>query len=232
MNIIKIGIFLVIFWMFGPSFGATLESRTPGCSSSHAVVLVGGFKNDWSYFAPWEEAASQTGCVYGFVADYQQMTMTEAAELLSTELNEQVLSQHQSVTILAHSMGGLVTKKALYSVDFKGHDVKFHAYGTPWGGYGFANVVRYLPGAQAIASLIGFPMSAEMGNGSPFMASLRTPLPENVQMSIYASVDDTVAAPTGTASIHQFDAIAAQANFTQYAGIGHDDFVLSLRNPL
>ncbi len=203
-----------------------------------AVVLVGGFGDDWRYFEPWlEELRESSGCVFGFSHDHRRKTMTEGAAELATELEQLHYLGFQELTVLAHSMGGLVAKTALHRLGEQplaaSLKVELRAYGTPWGGFFWANFARWVPGSQAITTLLGFPMSAEIGSTSDFMKALQQPLPANMTLIVHNSNTDEVAQPQTQAAKEQFLSVLSQANAVHtYDDIGHSDFVLKLHASL
>lgn len=202
--------------------------------SSQAIVLVGGFGSDFTYFEPWMPALKDSAAsIFGFVDNHRSSTMDESSEALLTELNLLSLKGFTHVTILAHSMGGLVASKALHKLGTNDASrlvsIELRTYGTPWGGFFMANFARWVPGSQAVAKLLGFPMGAEIGSKSDFMESLHEPLPDNVKLVIYESKDDAVAYPKVASAVSQYESILTQASEVhRLSQVGHDDFVSQL----
>lgn len=215
-----------------------LVSLKADCISSEAVVLVGGFGDDWRYFLPWlEELSRQSACVYGFSHDHQSSTMSDSAHALAERLQVLQVVGFKKLTVLAHSMGGLVAKRSLHDLAELSSDnlptVELKAFGTPWGGYFWANFARWVPGSQAVAFALGFPMSAEIGSSSEFMMSLQRPLPGSMTLVVYNSASDEVARPESASAKSQFNHVMLQAKYVHVlADIGHSEFVQKLRVPL
>lgn len=235
MKKISLTVILALFGLLllNPAFA---QARPEGeCSQKKAVVLVGGMYNDWRYFEPWlQDIRSPSVCVFGFAYSHSKMTMTQGAELLETDLRTLREAGVEEVVILAHSMGGLVVSKALhnYAADplFPLTRFKFHAYGTPWGGFFWSNFVRWTPGMNALLTKLGVPMGNEIGSWSPFIESLKEPLPGNVQVVLHNSASDEIAQPQTVAAKAHFEAAIEHASEVHtYADIGHSDFVERLR---
>ncbi len=198
--------------------------------STDAVVLVGGFGSDFAYFGPWMEALRRNPSqIYGFVHDHRTTRMEDGAKDLAQELMRLNDAGVRTVTILAHSMGGLVAKKALHELgegSSRFTSLELRAYGTPWGGFFAANFARWVPGSQYVADKLGFAMSSEIGSRSDFMLSLRGELPSNVKLVVYESLSDTVALPSASSSVEQYASILAQAKaVVRLTNVSHDEFV-------
>jgi len=207
------------------------DAVAPDCGGPRAILLVGGFGDDWHYFEPWLDELKQSGvCVFGSKPDFRKVTLPEGAQLLRDNLWLLQDQGFKEVTILAHSMGGLAARKAVSMLNEReGSEdlsVLLHAYGTPWGGFFWANFVRWTPGGEAISSLLGYPMSADIGSEADFMKSLREPLPANVKLVVHHSKTDTVSEPETAQGQENFAAILTQASeFREYRDLGHVDYV-------
>lgn len=225
---IILSIFLSFFTLFASA--STLETLR-GTDSREAVVMVGGFGSDFAYFSPWmTELRRSPNSIYGFVHNHQTTRMEVGAKDLAQELLRLNQEGVQCVTILAHSMGGLVAKKALHLLGEEGSSrfssIELRTYGTPWGGFFAANFARWIPGSQFVADMLGFAMSSEIGSRSDFMLSLREPLPVNVRLVVYDSSDDEVARPKSTSAVEQYDSVLVHAQVVhRLANVGHEDFV-------
>lgn len=213
----------------------TLKGECPG---REAVVLVGGFNDDWRHFEPWlEELTKQPPCLFGFSHDHRSTTMSESALALAERLQVLQAAGFDKLTVLAHSMGGLVAKRSLHDLAELSSDnlptVELKAFGTPWGGYFWANFARWVPGSQALSSALGFPMSAEIGSDSEFLKSLQRPLPASMTLEVYDSLSDEVARPQSSRSKEQFSKVLQQAkSVVVLTDVGHSEFVHKLRVPL
>ena len=217
----------------GPALvtNSQLQLLSGDVSSTHAVILVAGIHDDHSYFADWVgPLSSSDNRVMGWTADHRAQTMQESALALAQSLAELKENGVTDITILAHSMGGLVAKGAVDELSRNGdaagfNTVDLHAMGTPWGGFAMADIVRYLPGSDAISHAIGYPMGPEMGPTSPYLSSLAQPMPTNGELHIYRGTADDVATPEATRTKERYDSIEGLAtSVTELQDYGHSDY--------
>ena len=114
------------------------------------VVLVHGYKSE-DELGPLEEAYIKKGYeVVRFKYDWEA-SLEKSADLLVDEITTIQQKYHlKEVKVVAHSMGGLVSRRAmiedrnktLANKDFK---VNFTSIASPFGGFSSANVARLLP---------------------------------------------------------------------------------------
>lgn len=197
--------------------------------ATKAVVVVGGIHDTYGHFSAWTPALDAPDTlVVGFDHDHQSSTMTEASEELAHAIS--ALREHgvEEVTVVAHSMGGLVSKAALDIMVESGAAEKFeqidlHALGTPWGGYALAS----LPGSSFFGTMFGYPMGGEMSPGSDFMKGLSAvDWPENMSFNVYQGSSDNVSLPSVLATHERYDATTSKADvLITIEGFGHTDYV-------
>lgn len=221
-----------------PAFANTANAQDhelpSACHEKKATVLVGGVQDDWTYFKPWVSGLQeQGGCVFGFVYDHTASTMPEGAALLSRDMKTLREQGFSDIVLLAHSMGGLVAKRALHLAPLDGGpnpvSVRFHAYGTPWGGFFWANFARFTPWADLVLRKVGLPMALDIGSASAFMVSLQSPLPPNVTTTLHNSLADTVATPQTGGGKKLFKSATEQAQkVLTYSDLGHAEYVARL----
>lgn len=222
-----------------PVFASTVSvpdnEHSSACQEKRAAVLVGGVGEDWRYFSSWVPGLQKQGlCVFGFAYDHTTSTMPEGADLLSRDLETLREQGFSEILLLAHSMGGLVAKRALQTAPMDGGadpvSVHFHAYGTPWGGFFWANFARFTPGADFVLRRTGLPMAVDIGSTSAFMVSLQSPLPPNVSTTLHNSLADTVATPQTWDGKQLFASATEQAQQVRtYSDLGHAEYVVKLR---
>lgn len=212
-------------------FSEKLERLSGDSSATHAVILVGGIHSNHDYFKDWVPALSdKNNVVLGFDHDHQAMPMKEAAASLANSIKELKDQGITDITIIAHSMGGLVSKGAVdelsrsgAAADFKSVDL--HAMGTPWGGFAVGDLARYTPGSEFISKSIGFPMGPEIGPGSDYMKSLTQPMPANGEFHIYKGDVDNVATPAMDSTKDRYASIERNAvSATELEGFRHNDY--------
>jgi pimeloyl-ACP methyl ester carboxylesterase len=202
-----------------------------GDGSTRAVIVFGGIYESYHYWDSWlpSLAAPQTN-VYGFDHNHTSTDMRMAAHLLASELGRLNDAGIVNVTIIAHSMGGLVAKAALDELVASGNAAKFarvelYAFGTPWGGFLFAEPAHILPGSVFISHLIGLPMGPDIGPQSGFMQSLSKPLPANMRLNLYVGSEDRMASPGMYLTRKRYDAVEAIAgSVTFLEGLRHKDY--------
>ncbi len=197
------------------------------------VVLVGGVGNSHTYFESWVPSlASQGRQVLGFEHDHRAMRISEGAEELAREL--QALEGTVELVIHAHSMGGLLAKRALQLLQERGELSRFtalelHTYGTPWGGFFAANFARWIPMPHALALKLGIPMAQEIGSLSPFMQAVAAPLPGDVIHVAHEGDRDLVGVPTSEIGLRQHRLALSHATLVvTHVDVDHDGFAQSL----
>jgi hypothetical protein len=164
-----------------------------------AVILIGGINDNYNYFAPWSADLIKVGTVvFGFNHNHHSETMTVAAEHLELQLEKLAGNGFDEVELVAHSMGGLMARQALNILVSKGKAGEFkhlelHAFGTPWGGFALADLVRVMPFNVTISKQLGLPMALEIGSTSPFMTNLAQPWPANMRLFVYQGTHDKIA---------------------------------------
>lgn len=135
----------------GAAFAADGNPPVDGIPINHAVILVGGIHETSHYFDSWVAAlASPDTVVMGWDHDHWAMSMRASAGLLAGRVSDLSAQGITDVTIVAHSMGGLVAKGAIDELSRTGEAKNFvrieiQAFGTPWGGYTLADLVPVLP---------------------------------------------------------------------------------------
>lgn len=212
-------------------FTERLETISGESSATHAIILVGGIHDNFKYFDAWVPAMSSAdNLVLGFDHDHQAMTMQEAALTLAEAVRALKDQGITDVTIVAHSMGGLVSKGAIDELSRTGDAEKFdsidlHALGAPWGGFAMADLARYLPGSEAISQAIGYPMGPEMGPGSEYLKNLSQPMPSNGELHLYRGDIDTVSTPEADNTKARYASTESNAtSVTILAGFEHNDY--------
>lgn len=212
-------------------FSEKLEPLSGEASATHAVILVGGIHSNHDYFEKWVPALSGADTVVlGFDHNHRAMTMKEAAASLADSIGELKGRGITDITIVAHSMGGLVAKGAVDEMSRTGaadsfNTLDLHALGTPWGGFAIADLARYTPGSESISNAIGFPMGPEIGPGSDYMQSLAKPMPQNGEFHVYKGDVDTVSTPEMDSTKARYDSIERNAtSATELVGFKHNDY--------
>lgn len=196
-----------------------------------AVILFGGIYETYHYWDGWVESLGGPDTrVYGFDHNHTSVDMPTAAHVLAQEIERLQDGGIVEVTIVAHSMAGLVSKAALDEVlqDSRATGftrVDLYAFGTPWGGFLFAEPAHFMPGSKFISRAIGLPMGPDIGPGSAFMESLGTPWPSNMHLHLYIGSKDTVAAPGMFLTRKRYQAVAGIAeSVTVVPGLKHKDY--------
>lgn len=206
---------------------ATLHQVNSG-SSENVLVLVGGIDNSWRYWASLLEDR-HGWAVFGWVHDYRRATsLADSAAQLRDDLVPVLRRRPARLRIVAHSLGGLVARRALYellqSSDYDGIAVDLIAAGTPWGGHWSGLLAASMPGGALVSRWLGVPMGPEMAPTSRFLLELTQPLPASVRFVIVESGADDIALGASVATRARYEAIAGQGLRLELPGVGHDAF--------
>lgn len=208
-----------------------LELISGDASATHAIIFVGGIHSDnYHFFDKWAPSLDTPGTtVMGWVHDHQSATMTDSAKSLADAVGNLKDFGITHVTIIAHSMGGLVAKGAIDELSRNGEaagfdQVDLHAFGTPWGGFAMAELTK-LPGAGLVSEAIGYPMGPEMRPSSDYIESLARPMPGSGQLHLYVGTADKTALPGSNLTEEPYKAIEAiAASVVEIYGYGHDSY--------
>ncbi len=197
--------------------------------SGHTAVLVGGLGNTHVYFESWVLPLSSQGKrVLGFEHDHRTVGISEGARALALELSNLHTTRH--LVIHAHSMGGLLAKRALQLLQdtqelSRFESVTLHTYGTPWGGFFAANFARWIPLPEALERSLGIAMAREIGSLSPFIQAVAAPLPGDVVHVVHEGSKDTVGMPSSDIGRAQYHlALSVATRVVRYDGVDHDGF--------
>jgi pimeloyl-ACP methyl ester carboxylesterase len=178
-----------------------------------AVILVGGIYESSHYFDNWvPELSAPDTITLGWDHDHRSMSMMQSSRLLAKRIEELNDKGIVDVTILAHSMGGLVAKGAIDELSRMGkagsfHHIRIDTFGTPWGGYTLAELASILPLSRYLSKAIGYPMGPDIGPNSDYMKDLAQPLPANAELNIYIGTADHTALPDGKAARIRYNSI-------------------------
>jgi pimeloyl-ACP methyl ester carboxylesterase len=116
-------IFLFLWWMYSFDASATLtqqKTATGECTKKVSLVLIHGFNGSegtWTELIDLVTGDASLACVDAYTFSYptgyvpEQPNIDELATSLRGELSK--LAQTQELMLVAHSMGGIVTKKAI-----------------------------------------------------------------------------------------------------------------------
>jgi len=195
-----------------------LELLSSGDSPHKAVIFVGGIHCNYTYFNEWVPYVSAPdSAVFGFNHDHQSETMTVAGHSLAQDILDLRAKGFDDITVIAHSMGGLVSKAALNELVRDGHanefkQIQLSTFGTPYGGFILADLALVLPGAEMVSKAIHLPMGPEMGPHSSFLKSLAMDWPANMEFNVYRGLQDTVSTPETAATENRYAAITRHAN--------------------
>lgn len=197
----------------------------------HAVLLVGGINDTYRYFDNWVATLAGTdGIVLGWNHEHRSMKMAASAAMLAQDLDRLRLIGMPEVTIVAHSIGGLIAKGAIDELSRNGKAHAFtrldlHAFGSPWGGFAILKFTLKIPGSAVVSRLLGYPMAYELKPGSSYLASLSRPMPENGAMHLYVGNADNIALPGRSVTRRHYASVEAHAaTITLIEGATHDDY--------
>lgn len=208
-----------------------LKTLSTGDNPHKAVILVGGIHDNYTYFDSWKDTlAAKDTTVMGFDHDHRSETMTKGAHNLAMAIQELKDKGYDEVTVIAHSMGGLVSKGALNELVSNGESqnfkhIDFHAFGTPWGGFIAGDLAKITPFSETISEKIGYPMGPEIGPHSDYMKGLEQKWPENMDFNVYKGTADNTATPGSGWTNERYEAIAGKADtMVVLEGFNHTDY--------
>jgi hypothetical protein len=212
-------------------YSEKMDIISKGIGVKHAVILIGGINGSYHYFDKWAPTwASTNTVVMGWDHDHRAMDMRAASLLLMKEIMSLKKYGIEELTIVAHSMGGLVSKGAIdelsrtkKSVNFSSIDLK--AFGTPWGGYAAATMAGLMPGSETICRIFGYPMALNIGPNSEYMKNLAQPMPPNGKLNIYVGTTDGIALPETSSTKSRYASIEAFAfSINEMKNVDHNSY--------
>jgi hypothetical protein len=199
--------------------------------AKHAVVLIGGIHDSYRYFNSWIPLLTQPDTmVLGWDHDTQSMNMAASANLLAQDLLQLNDRGITSITLIAHSIGGLIAKGAVDTLSRTKHAALFQhidldTFGTPWGGFAILDIAMIVPGSAIISRMFGYPMAAELMPGSDYLTSLAQAMPSNGTMHVYVGNKDNIALPLVFASRQRYERNEGNAaTVTIIDNLTHDSY--------
>lgn len=219
----------------GETSSARLQRLAGPDAAFHAYVLVGGIHDTYDYFGLWADTLSAGGrAVFGWNHDHRSSPMAAAAGMLAEDLRILHRSGTGSITLIAHSIGGLVSKGAIDRLEAANDASRFqrldlHAFGTPWGGFDALRWALSVPGSQMVSTLFGYPMSHELVPGSAYLASLRRAMPGHGKLHLYVGENDRIALPARSGARRRHARIEPYAaSVTTIEKLRHNDYSRAL----
>jgi pimeloyl-ACP methyl ester carboxylesterase len=209
----------------------SLTVLSSGEHPTHAVILVGGIYDDYQYWDSWKDKlAGPDTVVMGYDHDARTESMPKSAHNLASDIAELKERGVTDVTVVAHSLGSLISKGALDELAQSGAAANFYhldlqAFGAPVGGFVAGDFADAMPGGRLLSNLIDRPMGPDIGPHSEFMKGLAQPWPSNMAMHLYVGSNDTVVRPEAASTKAQYNAVEANATtVTIIEGAGHVDY--------
>ena len=209
----------------------SLTVLSSGEHPTHAVILVGGVYDDFQYWNSWrDQLAGPNNVVLGYDHDARTESMPKSAHNLAADIQSLKEQGITDVTVVAHSLGCLISKGALDDLTRSGHAADFQhidlqAFGAPLGGFVAADLANELPGGHLFSNLFDRASSPDLGPHSDYMKSLTQPLSPNMDLHMYVGTDDTLVRPEASSTKALYSAIESQAStVTVIEGLGHVDY--------
>ena len=204
-----------------------IGSILPLFGSANTVILIHGHKSHPAQFKKLERfLTSKDFKVDYFTYQSDRLTLTQASSELEIFLKS-CAPTHEKVILIAHSMGGLVAKKALNSFSSNTLHATFITLGTPYGGFHRANLVYFTPFGRYFSKWFKTPMSYEIASNSFFLQKLaETRLSKKIQWFIIDSPQDEVASPYEESEKRNYQRFIKRcsAHYT-LKGLSHMDFL-------
>ena len=202
-------------------------SAHPFIGSASTVILIHGHKGHPDQFKKLEQfLTSKDFKVDYFTYQSDRLTLTQASSELEIFLKS-CAPTHEKVILIAHSMGGLVAKRALNRFPADTLHATFITLGTPYGGFHKANLVYYTPLGRYFSKWFKAPMSYEIASNSFFLQKLaETKLSNKIQWFIIDSPQDEVATPRDESEKRNYQRFIERCN-AHYTlrGLSHMDFL-------
>lgn len=173
-------------------------------NSKTAVLFVGGVNDTYKFWYAHMNDIDERTAVFGYEGAGGPGTQPHNIEYLDT--NAQYLSDAlvqlstqgiDNVHIVAHSLGGVVSKKALLLMDAQRGDslfknVTFTAVSSPFGGFFSADLSPIIPFFKPVSKWFDIAMASDMGPSSPFYQSISQALPRYIHTHLIESPNDPV----------------------------------------
>lgn len=204
-----------------PFFDSVQNSST----SKKAIIFVGGV-NDTYHF--WDKHIEQLKDKDVTVLGYEGIGgkgshphnieyMENNAQHIADGIKVLQDKGFTDIELYAHSLGGVVTKRALHILDEtnginSSEHIKFTAVSSPLGGFAAAIPSHVTPFFKPIAKFFNIAMAGDMSPLSNFYSSITKSLPKNIDATVIESADDPVAQPTSFISRSKYEEIAQTFN--------------------
>lgn len=172
--------------------------------SKTAVLFVGGVNDTYKFWSAHMENIDERTTVLGYEGPGGPGTqphnieyMDANAQHLATALAQLSAQGIENIHIVAHSLGGVVSKKALLLMDeqqgstlFK--NLTFTAVSSPFGGFASADAAPSIPLFKSVSKWFNIAMASDMGPSSSFYQSISKDLPSYIQSHLIESPNDPV----------------------------------------
>lgn len=197
------------------------ETVQQNIESKKAVVFVGGV-NDTYHF--WDKHIDSLKDKDVLVIGYEGVGgkgssphnveyMDQNAKHIADGIKKLQESGINDIQIVAHSLGGVVSKKALHiledsnSLDEKSK-IKFTAVSSPLGGFALAAPGEYLPLFSQISKAAKIAMASDMSPMGNFYQSISRPIPSQIESRMIQSLDDKTAQPESMLTEYRYNKVA------------------------
>lgn len=181
-----------------------LVAEQSPANSKTAVLFVGGVNDTYKFWAAHMRDIDEHAAVFGYEGpggpgtqphniDYMEANAQHLSDAL-VQLSEQGI---ENVHIIAHSLGGVVSKKALLLMDAQQGNtlfkhITFTAVSSPFGGFASADTAPKIPLFKTVSKWFNIAMASDMGPSSPFYQSISKDLPSYIQSHLIESPNDPV----------------------------------------
>lgn len=139
--------------------------------------------------------------------------MEKNAELIADGIKELKKQGIEEVNVMAHCLGGVVSKRAMHMLDddkaLDGFNkVNFLAISSPLGGYVGAIGAQFTPFFRPISKYLNIAMSTDMSPISDFYESISKPFSDKINATLIETPDDTLVQPETSLTRDRYETVA------------------------
>lgn len=197
------------------------EAVQENIESKKAIVFVGGVNDTYHFWDKHIESLKDKDVlVLGYEgvggkgsSPHNVEYMDQNAKHIADGIRKLQENGINDVQIVAHSLGGVVAKKALHILeDSKFLDeknkIKFTAVSSPLGGFALAAPGEYLPLFSQISKATKIAMASDMSPMGKFYQSISRPMPSQIESRMIQSLDDKTAQPESMLTEYRYNKVS------------------------
>ena len=208
--------------------------------TSKAIIFVGGVNDSYHF---WDKQIAESikqqpnTAILGFEGSdgpgthaMNKQYMSDNAQTIAKAMQSLNQQGIKDITVIAHSLGGLVSKKALLIANEdqilgKFNSVSFTAVSSPFGGYAAAMTSDWAPDfIKPLTKAFNVPMALDMSPTGVFLKSLSEMLSANVTSTLIENPNDSIVSSDNEHVIRTYEQTASSFSkrMTVDAGNSHE----------